>query len=431
VPPEAAPPAPVAADFEPARVTLDFAGSGDWPTFHGDAARSGLSSAPAVAAPQLRWRARVGIQSWLNSPLVVGSAVIVPSCGSVHDAPDKDDGVSALDLATGQLAWRAAFPNDANGAAASKDRVFVTSDDGQLRALSLASGAELWRRAGLGKLYTHPLLAGDAVVVGDASGHLRAYGFDGRPIFDLALTGPIRGGASADARSIYAASQGGDVVAVSREGRLLWRTRVDHPPWGGRGAPQIAQIYSPPVVTETSVILPFARDTYYKDAPALVALDKLTGTLKWRARGSGDFGNVRSTPVLVAGALIYAEPYSGDVVAISVASGRMLYRHTIGRCFFPQWASPAAAGDVAYVSRFDGVLHALRANDGRTLWSYYVGDSRRVGPTIPSELAPAGNCDWEVPVGNAAYSPIAIARDGTILVGTHEGYLYAIGEARP
>jgi outer membrane protein assembly factor BamB len=109
----------------------------------------------------------------------------------------------------------------------------------------------------------------------------------------------------------------------------------------------------------------------------------------------------------------------------------MLYRHTVGRCFFPQWASPAAAGDVAYVARFDGVLHALRASDGKRLWTYYVGDSQHAGSISPGELAPSGGCDWEVPVGYAAYSPIAVARDGTILVGTHEGYLYAIGDSRP
>jgi outer membrane protein assembly factor BamB len=162
-----------------------------------------------------------------------------------------------------------------------------------------------------------------------------------------------------------------------------------------------------------------------------LAVAKNNGASRWSAKGSGDWGNVRSTPVLVGDLLIYAEPYSGDVVAISSTTGRVIYRHTLGACYFPQWASPAAAADVVYVMRFDGIVHALRATDGKSLWRFYLGDSARAGVTIPAELEPNRQCDWSVPTGHPAYSPLAIAADGTLLAGTHEGYLYAIREARP
>lgn len=429
LPPRDAPAQTSPTDAE--ALEVDVEGSGDWPMFHGDRRRTGASLARAILAPRLRWRAEVGLQSWLNSPVVVGAMVIVPSSGKHHNTADPDDAVLALELRTGKTAWRAPLPADANGVAASKDRVFVTSDDGHVRALERKHGSELWKQRGAGKMYTHPLLFENLVVVGDAGGNVRAYTEGGAPVFAVALEGAIRGGASADARSIYAASQGGEVVALTPQGREIWRTRIDHPGWAasGLGPLQRAQIYAAPVVTDTMLIVPLVRDTYYKDQPAFVALDKRTGNLRWRARGPGEFGNVRSTPALVASALVYAEPYSGDVAAIASTTGRLLYRKRVGGCFFPHWASAAAAADVAYIQRFDGVLHAVRATDGASLWRFYVGDSRHAGATVPAELEATGSCEWEVPHGNPAYSPVAVAGDGTVLVGTAEGFLYAIEES--
>src|SRR5690606_22957574 len=89
-----------------------------WPTFHGDARRHGATAAPAIDHPRMRWAARVGIQGWLNSPLVMGKTVLVPSSGKLHNAPDPEDGLHALDLRTGKRIWFTPTGDDANGAAA-------------------------------------------------------------------------------------------------------------------------------------------------------------------------------------------------------------------------------------------------------------------------------------------------------------------------
>ena len=39
--------------------------------------------------------------------------------------------------------------------------------------------------------------------------------------------------------------------------------------------------------------------------------------------------------------------------------------------------------------------------------------------------------DIHIPTGHPAYSPLAIADDGTLLAGTHEGFLYAIRDVKP
>jgi outer membrane protein assembly factor BamB len=136
------------------------------------------------------------------------------------------------------------------------------------------------------------------------------------------------------------------------------------------------------------------------------------------------------TPALSRGALVWPEPYSGDVVGLDATSGAVRFRSSVGACFFPSWASPASAGDVVYVPRYDGSLYAVSAESGAVRWQVYLGEERRVGVVAPSPGAGIGTCVWDVPSGAPLYSPPAIAEDGTVIVGSGEGFVYAIGEAR-
>ena len=411
---------------EPPRA-IAIAGGG-WSLFHGDAARTGRVDAPAIRAPRVLWRAKVGVQSWLNAPVIAGSLVVVPSSGDAPNAPDPRDGVVGIDLASGRPRWRAHLGGDANGVAVSGDRAIVGSDDGVITAIDLQSGAVIWSSRLSGKAYASPLPLGDQVIVGDASGTVRALALaDGSSRWQVQLDGAIRGGASADASAIYAVSQGGEAVALRQDGSTIWRSRLDKV---AAGAGAIA-VYAAPIVAGSLLIIPFARDTYYA-TPGVLALDRRSGKLAWLARGQGasDWGNVRMTPALTGGALVWPEPYSGDVVGLDATTGAVRFRRTVGACFFPSWASPAAAGDVVYVPRFDGSLYAVRALDGAVLWQVYLGEERRVGVVAPGGLVVPATCEWDVPAGAPLYSPPAIAEDGTVIVGSGEGFVYAIGEAR-
>ncbi|MFO0760114.1 MAG: PQQ-binding-like beta-propeller repeat protein [Byssovorax sp.] len=426
-PPPDAPPPEAEAPPPPAMPSL---AGGSWPMFHGDLARTGVVRARPIKSPRMLWHATVGIQGWLNAPVIVGALVVVPSSGDKHNFPDARDGLHALDLRTGRPVWQAHFDADANGVALAGGRAFATSDDGHTYAVALDSGAILWKQKGLGKVYAGPLPIGDQVIVGDAGGLLRAYAqADGAPRWKVQLDGAIRGGAASDGRIIYAASQGGDVVAVTLDGHEMWRRAVTRPGFGG-GKPVPIEAYPAPIVDQDHLIVPFARDTGY-DTPALVALDTRTGKSRWTAQGIGkiDWGNIRTTPVLVDGLLIYGEPYSGDVAAVDAKSGRTRYRITLGPCFFPQWASPVAAGDLVYLPRFDGSLYAIHAGTGALAWQLYLGDQRHVAPGLPQGHVAGAGCAWEVPSGASLYAPPAIAEDGTVLIGSGEGVLYAIGDA--
>jgi len=423
------PPPAIAVEPPPADPPRAIAiAGGGWSFAHGDAARTGHVDAPAIRAPRVIWRAKIGVQGWLNAPVIAGSLVVVPSSGDAHNAPDPRDGVVGIDLASGRPRWHAHLGGDANGVAVSGDRAIVGSDDGRVTAIDLQRGATIWSVPVSGKAYASPLPVGDQVIVGDASGTVRALAIaDGTPRWKVQLDGAIRGGAAADTSAIYAVSQGGEAVALRADGSTIWRVRLDRAAAGAG----VHEVYAAPMITGALLIVPFARDSYYS-TPGVLALDRKSGKLAWLAKGKGtsDWGNVRMTPALSNGALVWPEAYSGDVVGLDATNGTVRFRSPVGACFFPSWASPAAAGDVVYVPRFDGSLYAVRAASGSVLWQMYLGEERRVGVLAPTKGGSIASCVWDVPSGAPLYSPPAIAEDGTVIIGSGEGFVYAIGEAR-
>lgn len=125
----------------------------DWPAYRADAARSGHTdeSLPAslklcwqlhLPAPQPAWPSSARISyDFAHQPIVVGDTVIVGST--------VDDSVLALDATSGAVRWRYFTGGPVRFApAAWKDRVFVTSDDGHLHALSIDDGKLLWKHRG-------------------------------------------------------------------------------------------------------------------------------------------------------------------------------------------------------------------------------------------------------------------------------------------
>lgn len=128
--------------------------SSDWPTYRGDAARSGYTAETIPNQLRLRWQHRASRPpqpAWPTSermdfdlafqPIIVGDLVVFGS--------SADDQVYALDAKTGAVRWRFFAEGPIRFApAAWQDRVFVASDDGWLYALALADGKVLWKQRG-------------------------------------------------------------------------------------------------------------------------------------------------------------------------------------------------------------------------------------------------------------------------------------------
>jgi outer membrane protein assembly factor BamB len=124
----------------------------DWPTWRGNAARTGFCAAALPDPMQLRWvrKGRTPAPAWPVSqhkiqfdvsfePVVAGRRLFVPSMVA--------DSVTAYDTDTGRELWRFYADGPVRMAPlAWRENLYVVSDDGFLYCLDAASGAAKWMR---------------------------------------------------------------------------------------------------------------------------------------------------------------------------------------------------------------------------------------------------------------------------------------------
>jgi|DewCreStandDraft_5_1066085.scaffolds.fasta_scaffold01244_30 outer membrane protein assembly factor BamB len=143
---------------------------------------------------------------------------------------------------------------------------------------------------------------------------------------------------------------------------------------------------SSPNVASDGTILVGSRDNY------LYAINP-DGSLRWRYN-TGDA--VESSPALDDADNVYFCRYSYYVYSLDIFGNLRWSRYLAGEIFY---ASPAVVGNVVYVAGSE--LYALAKDTGDALWN--------------------------VPLGAAgSRSSPCVASDGTIYVGTDDGYLYAV-----
>lgn len=412
-----------------------------WPMFQYSPQHQGQVARPAITDPQILWKAPVGVTGWLNSPVIDHNRVFVPSSGTLWNLPDQGksagkntvpgDGVLAFDLKTGQQLWFKAAQNDVNNLVLAAGKVIATGGENAVWALDPTSGKELWRTPIQAEGF-QILALEDQIIVGTGKGQI---------IWIDATTGAIqtrtqldaavRAGISWDGTHFFAATLEGSVYAFDRQGNLVWQKNLRslYPDLIDPDYPIRFEIYGAPTVYKDFVIIGFARDSYYPE-PALLALDRKNGKLRWKATAyakKSDWGNVRSSPAVFDHFLIYAEPYSNTIVALDADTGKGLGGQSMGAVMFPQWSSPAIAESTVYMPRFDGGLYALNAQNGDRLWQLYLGEPSLAGPKFPSALSNLSGGAWKPPVGDAIYASPALAADGRILLPA-AGYLYCIGQ---
>ncbi len=411
----------------------------DWPMFKHDAARSGQVERPRIDDPRVLWKVPVGIAGWLNSPVIADGMVFVGSGGTYWDEPDYEafsdtnptEGVYAFDLRTGERKWHTPSKNDVANVVWADDKIIATGDEGAIWALDPKTGKRLWHTelTGIGfQLLPLKTKAGERVIVGDSEGQLSWVDTrTGKIVLKAKLDGSIRAGAASDGQLVFTATTQGTVyVFDAQTGKQKWKQSLSE--LYTEAVDATLEVYGAPTLVNDTLVIGFARDTTY-NTPALIALNKKTGKLTWSGQadtGKTDFGNIRTSPALYKQSLFYAEPYSNQILTVNAHNGQLEHYFSAGLPMFPQWSSPAIAGNLVYVPRFDGGLYAVEARDGKLRWEFYLGIPNLAGPKLPDALN-QDEAYWMPPIGDAIYASPAIAADGRILIPA-AGYLYCIGE---
>lgn len=235
-----------------------------------------------------------------------------------------------------------------SGIGADDTRLFVGDHDGNVLAVRKADGEPLWRGRVSSEILTPPVVAQDVVLVRTVDGQL--FGLDGN------------------------------------DGHRLWVYDSNVPSLTLHGLGR-------PVVVQGKVMAGFANGQ-------MVALDVTDGRLLWDVTVSTSTGrselerlvDIDAAPV-VHGDILYAAAYQGNIVAIHIPSGRVLWTRELS-----SYQDLAVDETALYVTDEESIVWALDLNSGSPLWKQPGLFSRRVSAPV--------------------------LQHGQLVVGDFEGYLH-------
>ncbi|MFH1104443.1 MAG: PQQ-binding-like beta-propeller repeat protein [Actinomycetota bacterium] len=394
-----------------------------WTMFQGSISRQGCYSANTIVTPAIMWRTEIGVQGWLNNPVIANGSVYVGSAGVAQFTADRRDGIYSLDLLTGTQNWFYATELDVNGVVYDDGVVIATGDEGRVWGIGARDGERIWSADRVAPVYGNPLVVGGLVIVGDGAGHVTAYDpKTGVEVWDEQVDGAVRGGAASDGSMIVVAGENHEILALDLNGEQLWRVVV--PSQSPDGA--ASRIFAAPTIVDDMVIVGYVRSDVYAE-PAIAALDKATGAVRWRAADVAgiktQWANVRSSPAVVGAYLVFAEAYSNSLVAIDLETGQTRFAVETGLYCQAHWPSPAVVGNQVIVPRNDGGLYAVDLAGEALAWKIYLGNSANPSGNFPPGFD-ASSCDEGFPI---LASP-AVSPEGIVVVGTLQGDVVAVGD---
>lgn len=286
--------------------------SNDWPTFHNNVARVGMSTCAFAPPLELEWSAGPFANNVLNGPVVA-------------------DGM-----------------------------VFATSVDGSIRAFDAFTGVDVWQRqlGGLGYYSGTPTVeSGVVYVTFSSSPGERVYALDqmtGATIWsvgnEIGLEFSARAPIAVSSGLVISTAWDSVIYALdASDGSLVWT-------FDGGG-----YIYGGVAVSGGLV---FFGNSYGQ----VYALNERTGTEAWFRGVSGD---VLGTPMAAHGSVYVATLY-GRVYSLDVVTGNTSWVSTSLGSFM--YVTPAYDGSSVYVGSATGYVYSLDVEDGGLLWSQYVGE---------------------------------------------------------
>ncbi len=248
--------------------------------------------------------------------------------------------------------------------------VYANNADGFTFAVDAETGEVKWRRK-TGTIFdSTPAISRDRLVIGGVDGNITALDrATGKVLWRLRMKKAVESSPVIidNERTVIAASLDGRVVAVDlATGRIRWAYQT-----GG-------DIKGSPVVSRGKVY----TANY---AGEVVALNVRNGRLVWRQAYRLDPVRTEriysSTPV--AGRLLLFGTVGGYVYALDAESGALKWRNRVGPYVY---STPAIAGGMVYVGDFEGRLHAYSLRTGASRWTARMPGAISGSPVVIGNL---------------------------------------------
>jgi outer membrane protein assembly factor BamB len=313
---------------------------------------SKLSAFDAKTGKQI-WR--VNVRDPKEDDPVIGGGIAFAN-GALYVTTGYNE-ILAIKASDGKLVWRKHLPAPSRAAPTIVDeRIFVTTLDSRLLALSTRDGSQLWEYTGLAEsaaLVGAASAAADREIVVPAfsSGELSALRVENgavawsdnlsnvRSVGGLESLADIKALPVLDKGLVVAISFSGRIAAIDeRSGNRVWQREI-----GGSNTPWLAGNH----------LFVISSDNQ------LIALGRDTGIIRWVTKLPQDDSDdpvIWTGPVLAGGRLL---AFSGDghVIEADPVTGKIARTWESGQSVT---LSPVIAGGVLYILGEDGTLGAYR-----------------------------------------------------------------------
>jgi outer membrane protein assembly factor BamB len=324
-------------------------------------------------------------------PAVAGERVYVAGHGG---------DVRALELATGKEIWKSGTDIElAGGPGVGEGLVVAGGSGGRLVALDAETGAEKWRAGMGGEVLAAPAIADGIVVVRTVDGRVRGLrAADGtdvwsyeQPVPPLSLRGNAPPVVTGD--TVVAGLDNGKVVALAlASGELLWSATV---------APSQGRTEIERLVDIDSAVRVVGDDIFvvgYQGRLAMLALR--TGQIWWGRELSSHRG------LAIGADTLYVTTADSTVVALRRRDGTQVWQQQA--LLRRSVTAPAAAGDALVAGDFEGYLHWLDPADGSLLARAKTGGGRiSHSPVVAGDLVLVQTDSGEVQAWRAEPQPAA------------------------
>lgn len=200
-------------------------------------------------------------------------------------------------------------------------------------------------------LTASPILAGDLILFGDASGHFYALDIkDGRERWRYKTAGRIYATAAASQGVVVLTSTDSCIYALNSEtAELIWKFRT--------AAPNVAV----PLIAD-HVVYVGGSDHKFR------AIELISGKLLWEYEGVKGF--MESKPVIDQDKVIFTA-WDETVYALNRGYGSLIWRWKEGRpglLYSPAACWPVAAQEKIFIVAPDRFMTAIDSETGRTIW---------------------------------------------------------------
>ncbi|MFZ4834498.1 outer membrane protein assembly factor BamB [Rouxiella sp. Mn2063] len=293
-------------------------------------------------------------------------------------AADRFGVVKALDASNGKTKWEVNLSTNpgffssrisaalSGGIAVSGTHAYIGSEKAIVYALNTEDGKIAWQTNVGGEAISRPVISDGLVLIHTGNGLLQALSeTDGSIQWSANLDMPnlsLRG-ESAPATAFGAAIVGGDNGRVSavmmKEGQVIWQQRISQPS-GATEIDRLSDVDTTPVIVN-GVVYAIAYNGN------LVAMDLRSGQIMWKR----DIGSVSN--IIVDADHIYVVDQDDRVIALNTDGGVSLWRQS--ELLHRNLTAPVLYNGYLVVGDAEGYLHWINTDDGRFVAQQKVDSS--------------------------------------------------------